>query len=133
MSAAAMPHRQEGAGSVPSRGEPFVETPAGGLFFLNAVLAAPALVVIWPVLLRGLLRGVGALDGPSALLDPIPAYAAEVGPFVAWLSGVPLFTSLRNLRMELPPPARWTLRAFVALHAGMLVWWVLELVAAAAA
>jgi hypothetical protein len=109
--------------------EPFVETRAGGLFFLNCVLAAPALVVLWPVLVRAGLRGIGAVAGPSALLDPIPAVATEVGPAVAWLAVVPLATTVRNLRMPLPAAARWTLRGFAAMHAGVLVWWMLRLLA----
>ena len=102
----------------------FVETRAGGLFFLNAVLAAPALIVLAPTLVRGLLRGLGALEGPTPLLDPVPAVAAYAGPWIAWLSVVPLWTTWRNLRMELPAPARWTLRGLLALHAGVLAWWV---------
>lgn len=107
--------------------EPFVETRADGLFFLNAVLAAPALLVLWPVLVRGLLRGVDALEGPSSLLDPIPAVAGRVAPWIAWLSVIPLCYTWRNLRMEMPSPVRWTLRAFVALHVGVLAWWALTL------
>jgi len=87
-----------GSGKSGSANEPFVETPAGGLFFLNAVLA---LVVV-----RGLLRGIGAIEGPTALLDPVPAVAAYAGPWIAWLSVVPLWTSWHNLRMPLPSPAR---------------------------
>jgi hypothetical protein len=104
---------------------PFVETRAGGLFFLNAVLAAPALIVLAPTLVRGILRGIGALDGPTPLLDPVPAVAAYAGPWIAWLSVVPLWMTWRNLRMELPALARWTLRAFALMHAGVLVWWSL--------
>ena len=103
--------------------EPFVETPAGGLFFLNAVLAAPALIVLTPTLVRGILRGIGALEGPTALLDPVPAVAAHAGPWIAWLSIVPLVTTVRNLRMVLPTGPRWTLRAFALLHVGVLAWW----------
>src|SRR5688572_20974721 len=125
-----------GAGSGPASGrpeadtsstEPFVETRAGGLFFLNAVLAAPALLVLWPVLVRGVLRSSGALEGPSPMLDPIPALAGRVGPWIAWLSVIPLVTTWRNLRMELPGPARWVLGGFVLLHAGVLAWWLLAL------
>lgn len=104
-------------------GEPFVETRAGGLFFLNAVLAGPALLVLWPAALRAGLHALGALHGPSTFLDPIPDFARQTGPYVAWASVLPLWCSLRNLRLRVPPAARWTLRAFVALHAGVLVWW----------
>lgn len=104
--------------------EPFVETPAGGMFFLNAVLAAPALLVLTPVLVRATLRGIGALEGPSPLLDPVPAVAGLVASYLAWLSVLPLWSCWRNLRMPLPGAARWTLIAFGAVHAGVLGWWL---------
>ena len=107
---------------------PFVETSQGGLFFMNAVMAAPALLVLWPVLIRALLRGVGAVEGPSPLLDPVPAAARYAGPYVAWLSAIPLWTCLRNLGMIIPLPARWVLRALVTLHVGVLGWWILAVV-----
>lgn len=103
---------------------PFVETPAGERFFLNAVLTAPAILVLWPVFLRGMLRSLGALDGPSRLFDPVPQVAAYVGPWIAWLSVIPLVSCERNLRMPLPAPARWTLRGFQAVHVGVLIWWM---------
>ena len=94
---------------------------------MNAVLAAPALLVLWPALLRALLRGAGALDGPSPLLDPIPEMARQVGPYLAWLSAIPLETCRRNLAMGLSTPVRWALRAFVTVHVGVLGWWVLAI------
>jgi hypothetical protein len=109
-----------------SAADPFVETRAGSFFFLNAVLAGPALLVLWPVLLRSLLHGLGLIDGPSRLLDPVPALAAQAGPYVAWLSVIPLVTTIMNLRMPLPGAARWTLRALVAVHVWVLVWWTLD-------
>ena len=103
--------------------EPFVETRAGGLFFLNLVLAGPALLVLWALLL-------GALLGPgsgraAALLAPFPAVAAAVGAWLAWLAAVPLATTVLNLRMPLPKGARWTLRALVLVHGWVLAWWAL--------
>jgi hypothetical protein len=109
----------------PDDREPFLETRAGGLFFLNAVLAGPAVLVLWPVLLRALLGGPGAGGRLGALLDPVPAVAAEVGPYIAWLSAIPLVTTLLNLRMPLPGAARWTLRAFALVHVWVLAWWTL--------
>ena len=35
----------------------------------------------------------------------------------------------RNLRMELPRAARWTLVAFGVVHAGVLVWWAVRVLA----
>ena len=107
--------------------ERFVETKEGELFFLNLVLAAPALVVLWPLLMGRLLRALGALDGPSRLWDPVPMVAAHAGPWIAWLSVVPLALAVKNLRMELPVAARRTLRALVVLHLAVLAWWVAAL------
>ena len=107
-----------------SAGTPFVETPEGERFFVNAVLTAPALLALWPVLVRGLLRALGLLDGPSPLWDPIPALAGQAGPYIAWVSVIPLWTCWKNLRMELPTPVRWTLCGFEAIHAGVLGWWL---------
>lgn len=103
--------------------EPFVETRAGGLFFLNAVLVGPALLVLWPVLVRALLHATGAVSGPSALLDPVPDFAARVGPYLGWLSALPFATTVWNLRMPVPAPARWALRGFALVHLGVLAWW----------
>ena len=112
--------------SVDGEREPFIETRAGGLFFLNAVLSGPAVLVLWPVLLRGFLGDFGTPGRVSALLEPVPALAAAVGPYIAWLSVIPLVTVLINLRMALPSPARWTLRALALVHLWVLGWWALE-------
>ena len=109
-----------GLGASPS---PFVETRAGGLFFLNAVLAGPSLLVLWPVLLRAALHAAGMARGPSSLLDPVPEFAAQVGPYVGWLSVLPLGTTLWNLRMPVPAAARWALLGFGLVHLGVLAWW----------
>jgi hypothetical protein len=103
---------------------PFVETRAGGLFFLNAVLTGPALLALWPAFLRAVLRGVGVLRGPSPLLDPVPDLAVQVGPWIGWLSAIPLWSIVRNLGMELPAPARRTLYALALVNLGVLAWWV---------
>lgn len=116
-----------GRGEGPSaEREPFVETRAGGWFFVNAVLAGPTLLVLFPAAVRGLLRGIGAIGGPSRLLDPVPDLAARLGPYAGWLAVVPLITTLVNLRMALPAAARWTLRAFAVVHLGVLGWWALS-------
>ena len=102
---------------------PFIETRAGGCFFFNAVLAGPAILVLWPVLLRAILHSTGAVVGPSTLLDPVPEFAASVGPYVAWLSVLPLVSTVLNLRLPLPAAARSALLAFAAVHVGVLAWW----------
>jgi hypothetical protein len=105
---------------------PFVETRAGGWFFLNAVLVGPSLLVLWPVLLRAVLHATGAVRGPSNLLDPVPELAASTGPYVAWLSALPLVSTLLNLRLPMPPAARWALGGFAAVHVGVLAWWAVR-------
>jgi hypothetical protein len=107
--------------------EPFVETRAGGLFFLNLVLASPALIVLWPLLARALLGEAGAPGRIAALLLPVLVLAAQVGPYVGWLAAIPLATALHNLRMPLPGAARWTLRALALVHVWVLVWWTLRI------
>ena len=107
----------------PDGREPFIETRAGGWFFFNAVLAGPSILVLWPVLLRAVLHATGAVVGPSSLLDPVPEFAASVGPYVAWLSVLPLGSTLLNLRLPLPTAARWALVGFAAVHVGVLAWW----------
>lgn len=103
------------------REEPWVETRAGGLFFLNAVLVAPELVVLVPLVAGAVLRGLGVLQGPSRFIDPVPRVAAYVLPAVGWLLVVPIWSTWRNLRMEgVKPWARWALRGMLILHAGFL-------------
>lgn len=111
----------EGRGASPPAEEPWVETRAGGLFFLNAVLVGPELVVLVPLILGGALRGLGLLEGPSRFIDPVPRVAAHVLPWVGWVLVVPLWTTVRNLRMrDVPPPARAALVVMILLHVGFL-------------
>ncbi len=99
-----------------------METPAGGLFFLNAVLVAPIGVVLFPLLLGWLLRGIGVVQGVSPLLDPVPAVAAYWGPWIGWLAAVPLALTIKNLTMvDRPGPRAW-LVVFLLAHVGVLCW-----------
>lgn len=102
---------------LPERETPWIETRAGGLFFVNAVLVAPELIVLIPLGAGAVLRGLGLLEGPSRFIDTIPQVAAYVLPWTGWVLVVPLWTTLRNLRMDgVGPRARRALSAMAGLH-----------------
>lgn len=103
---------------------PWVETRAGGLFFVNAVLVAPVLMALYPWTLRALLRAAGILDRPSRILDPVPAVADHFIPVLGWLAIPAAWLVLKNLRIAQRPWARRALWAFLAVHAGTLVYTV---------
>lgn len=104
--------------------EPWVETPQGTLFFLNAVLAAPVLLLMVPLLLGGILRGARLVTGPSAFLDPVPAVFAHVAPVVGWLAVLPAALCVKNLTMIRRPWARRALLLFLGLHVGVVAYTV---------
>lgn len=101
---------------------PWVETPAGSLFFLNAVLVAPVAMTLFPLAVGWTLRALGLLEGPSPLWDPVPAVAAHVGRWVGWLAAVPLALTLRNLAMVERRGPRVALMTFLVAHVGVLCW-----------
>lgn len=104
---------------------PWVESRAGLAFFVNALLFAPAFVVLVPLGLRTMVRLLTGVIRPT-VLDTIPLLAWYVVPFTGWISAIMAFLVVRNLRMELPVPARWTLRFFLVCHLGFAlysVWW----------
>jgi hypothetical protein len=108
---------------LPSRSEdPWVESRAGGLFFVNALLAAPALMVLYPFLLRAVLRAAVGFDRPSPLLDTVPLVAAHVAPVVGWLALPAAALVVWNLRMVERRWARVLLWSFLVLHLGVLVY-----------
>lgn len=114
---------QEPGRTEEERGVPWVETPAGELFFVNAVLVAPELMVLLPLSAGALLRALGLLEGPARFIDPFPRVAAYVLPWVGWVLVVPLWTTWRNLKMEgVKPWARRALYAMLVLHTGFLAY-----------
>lgn len=101
--------------------EPWIESGPGVLFFLNALLAAPILLTLYPIALRFVLRTTGLLDRPSRVLDPVPAVAAHFLPVLGWLA-VPAFgLVIWNLRSIDRPWARRGLWLFGAVHIGTLI------------
>ncbi len=97
---------------------PWVETSAGGLFFINAILAAPVMMVLLPWTLRWVLRVSGALNRPSRVLDPIPAVADHVLPIVGWLALPAAWLVWKALGVVELRWARRLLWLFLALHLG---------------
>ena len=114
---------------VPSTSEqPWVETRAGGMFFINAVLAAPALIALYPWTIRWLLRTAGVLDRPSKILDPVPAVADHLIPILGWLAITAAWLVIRNLRIAERRWARRGLWLFLAVHVGTVVYTVMRVV-----
>lgn len=106
-----------------SRGE-WIESREGMVFFLNAVLVAPELVVLVPVVTRAVVRALGFVRRPSPILDPVPMVAAHVLPWVGWLLVVPVALVVWNLRLEARPGPRRALWLFLALHLSFLAYTV---------
>lgn len=112
----------------PAPEEPWIETRAGGLFFLSALLVAPALVVLVPLLAGALFRALGLIEGPSRMFDTIPRLARYFAPWVGWLAAPAAWGAWYALRaQERRGPKVW-LTIFLGLHVGTVsyvVWrWV---------
>lgn len=102
------------------RVEPWIETRRGGLFFVNALLVAPELVVLFPLTLRFLVSLVAPHRNPSPFLDTIPFVASRSIPYLGWLLVIPIWTTIRNLRIEPLPLPRGALVFFLLLHLAFL-------------
>lgn len=106
------------------REEPWIETPRGGLFFVNALLVAPELIVLFPLSLQ-LLTGIMAPERPpSPYLDTIPFVASRAIPFLGWLLVIPIWTTVKNLRVEEGTLPRLALVFFLILHLAFLAYTV---------
>ena len=126
--------RTIGAGGVGASGEgrqkeePWIETREGGLFFINALLVAPELVVLFPLSLQLLVGLITSERNPSPFLDTIPFVASKAIPYLGWLILIPVWTTVRNLRMETRALPRLALAVFLLSHVtflGYTVWsWV---------
>ncbi len=112
--------------SRPEREEPWIETRRGGFFFVNALLVAPELVVLFPLTLQFLVGLVAPHRNPSPFLDTIPFVASKSIPYLGWLLVVPIWTTLRNLRMEPLLLPRLALVFFLLLHLSFLGYTVLS-------
>lgn len=96
--------------------EPWIETREGGWFFVNALLIMPELVVLIPLVARGVVSLLAPHRPPSPFLDTIPFVASRALPFSGWLLVVPMGTVLWNLRLERKLLPRLFLVLFLVLH-----------------
>ena len=113
------------------RGEanvPWIETPQGGWFFVNALLVAPELVILLPQAVGLIASFLEPNRDPSPFLDTIPFVASKAIPFLGWFLVIPIWTTVRNLRMDGLLLPRVALGAFLVLHLSFLgytIWsWV---------
>lgn len=104
--------------------DPWIESRPGLLFFVNALLASPILMTLYPVTLRFILRWTGILDRPSRVLDPVPAVAAHFLPVLGWLALPAFALVLYNLQIIDRVWARRGLWLFALVHMGTLVFTV---------
>lgn len=115
-------------GSFPPRQEPWIETRRGGLFFVNALFVAPEFVVLFPLTLGAIVSLLAPERPPSPFLDTIPFVASKSLPFLGWLTLIPIWTTIRNLRIETLMLPRVALVFFLFLHLSFLsytIWsWV---------
>lgn len=99
---------------------PWIETREGGLFFLNAVLVAPELVVLVPLTLRTVFDLLVPDRGASPFLDTIPFVASKSLPIIGWLLVIPIWTTVRNLKIARRPLARAALVVILLIHLSFL-------------
>jgi hypothetical protein len=102
------------------RRDPWVETREGGWFFVNALLVSPALVVLFPLTLSLLVDALAPGREPSPFLDTIPFVASKAVPILGWLLVVPIWATVKALRMSQPLVARIALGFFLVVHLGFL-------------
>lgn len=108
------------------RSDPWIETPLGMLFFVNAVLVGPEYCVLLPLGVRTLLRGLGMAQAPSVFLDTFPWFAARALPYFGWLLLLPVGLVIKNLRVERTPKLRAALLLFLTSHLAFLGYMVLS-------
>jgi hypothetical protein len=108
--------------------EPWIETRQGGWFFVNAVLVAPELVVLFPLVAGMIVSFLAPGREPSPFLDTIPFVASKAIPVVGWLLVIPIWTTVRALRLEGLRLPRVFLGIFLVSHLcflGYTIWsWV---------
>lgn len=103
----------------------WIETPRGGLFFVNSLFLFPYLMVLVPLLTRLFVRGVvGGLPAESTIVDTFPLMAGYLAPRYGWLAVVPLVLVVKNLKMETKALPRAVLLGLLLLHAAVLLWTV---------
>ena len=116
-----------GVGELPEverRDDLWIETRRGGLFFVNAVLIFPHIMLLVPLLTRMVVRAQGGLAGEQVIVDTFPLLAEYLLPRMGWLLVIPIGLVLLNLREERSPLPRAGLVFFLFLHLAALGWTV---------
>jgi len=103
-----------------SRPEPWIETREGGWFFVNALAVSPALVVLFPLTVGLLVDALAPGREPSPFLDTIPFVASKAVPILGWLLVIPIWATVKALRMNQPLMARIALGFFLLVHLSFL-------------
>jgi hypothetical protein len=103
-----------------SKTEPWIETKQGGWFFVNAILVAPELVVLFPLLAGMVVSFLAPGREPSPFLDTIPFVASKAIPILGWLLVIPLWTTIRAIRIPGLLFPRFALGVFLLMHLSFL-------------
>jgi hypothetical protein len=104
--------------------DPWVESRSGGLFFVNALLIFPHVMVTVPLVTRVLVRAAGGMQRELVIVDTFPELAEYLLPRAGWLLVIPIFLVVANLRMERAFWPRAGLFLFLFLHLAYLGWTV---------
>jgi hypothetical protein len=102
----------------------WIETRRGGLFFVNALLIFPYVMVLVPLVTRTVVRARGGLPEASDIVDTFPLLAEYLLPRLGWMILIPLALVIRNLKIEPDPRPRTVLLGFLAMHLLFLGWTV---------
>jgi hypothetical protein len=105
-------------------GDRWIETRRGGLFFVNALLIFPQVMVLVPLLTRMAVRSLGGLPREAAIVDTFPIVAEYLLPRIGWLLLGPVVLVAYNLRLEPDPLPRSGLWTFLVIHLVFLGWTV---------
>lgn len=105
--------------------EPWIETREGGLFFINALLLFPYLMVLIPLLTRVFVRGaLGGFPEESVIVDTFPMLAEYLLPRMGWLALGPAWLTWRNLGLEHRVLPRLALGFLLVTHVAVVAWTV---------
>lgn len=99
---------------------PWIETRQGSWFFVNAVLVAPEVVVLIPLVAGIIVSLLAPGREPSPFLDTIPFVASKTIPVLGWLLVIPIWTTVRNLRMDGLRLPRIVMGVFLLSHLSFL-------------